>query len=64
MSDIQVDVLKLRKGAQILLKDGRKGVVKGCYMSTEGVVVMAKTGGGVADENVPLDNIAEVTSGQ
>jgi hypothetical protein len=63
MSD-QVDVLKLRKGAEIVLKDGRKGIVKGCYMSTEGVIVMAKTGGGICDENIPLENIAEVNSGK
>ena len=59
-----IDVLKLRKGAEILLKDGRKGIVKGCYMSTEGVVVMAKTGGGISEENIPLDDIAEVTNGK
>ena len=63
MSDF-VDVLKLRTGAEILLKDGRKGIVKGCYMSNEGVVVRAKTGGGICDENIPLENIAEVTSGK
>ena len=64
MSDFAVDVLKLRKGAKIILKDGRPGIVKGCFMSTEGVVVMAKTGGGICDENIPLENIAEVSSGE
>lgn len=63
MSD-QVDVLKLRKGAEILLKDGRKGIVNGCYMSGDGVVIRAKTGGGICDENIPLENIQEVTSGK
>lgn len=64
MSDPVIDVLKLRKGVEILLKDGRKGIVKGCYMGTDGVIVMAKTGGGICDENVPLENIQEVISGK
>lgn len=57
-----IDVLKLRKGVAILLKDGRKGIVRGCYMGTDGVVVMTKVRDGICDENVPLDNIQEVVT--
>jgi hypothetical protein len=56
-----IDVSKLRKGVTVVLKDGRRGIVRGCYMSTEGIVAMVRTNpASIVDDNVPIETILEV----
>jgi hypothetical protein len=56
-----IDVAKLHKDAEVTLESGEKGIVRGCYMSTEGIVVMVRTSpSGIVDRNVPLEKISEV----
>ena len=58
--NVKVDIAKLKKGEKIKTSDGAVLVIRGCYMSTDGVIFTANDGGGIVDRNVPLKDILEV----
>lgn len=57
-----IDITKLKKGAKIRIKDGAVLMVRGSYMSTQGLIITANEGGGgIVDRNVPVADILEVS---
>ncbi len=55
-----VDVSKFRKDDEIATKDGQKFKIRNVYMSTTGIMVVAKPHtAGIADWNIPLSEVAE-----
>lgn len=63
MSD-PIDFAKIKKGAVIQHVDGRKLLISGLYLSTDGPVIMAKADPSLsAAENVPLAKIESVIEG-
>jgi hypothetical protein len=58
-----IDVAKIKAGVKVKLNDGTDGVVKGSYLSSEGIVLMVNKTGGVVAQNVPLKNVTEILEG-
>jgi hypothetical protein len=56
---VSVDASKLRKGVKIKV-GGRILEVRGSYISTTGLVVTAKEGGMLVDQNIPFEKIEEI----
>ncbi len=55
-----VDVLKFRREDKIKLRDGRELEIRNVYMSTTGIMVVAKGNtAGICDQNIPLAEIVE-----
>jgi hypothetical protein len=55
---VEKDLMKVRKGSEIKIKDGRVGVASGLYLSATGPVFMVKTRDGqITAENVPAEDI-------
>lgn len=55
---MSVDIAALRKGSKVVLKDGRRVIVQGLFMSSEGPVVMAKNAPAeLTAQNVPVSEI-------
>jgi len=58
---MKVDVLRLKAGARVKMKDGEVGKVRGSYMSTTGIILTVQTNpSSCVDRNVPLEDIEEV----
>lgn len=58
MKKAEKDLMKVRKGHEIKLKDGRTGTASGLYLSATGPVFMIKTRDGqITAENVPAEDI-------
>lgn len=56
-----VDAREIRSGGTVVLTDGSRGVVRGSYMSAEGIVLRVKmSADSVCDRNVTLDQVAAV----
>lgn len=56
-----IDVSKLKTGVLVEMKDGERGVIRGSYMSVDGIILTVKTNPSSAcDRNVPLDQIEKV----
>lgn len=54
-----VDVTKLKHGA--LIRVGPRWLtVRGSYMSATGLVITAKEGGMLVDQNIPFEKIEEI----
>lgn len=56
------DITQIKKGVKIKVKDGRILTVRGCYLSTDGVVVTAKDGEMLVDQNIPFKDVLEVVT--
>ena len=56
---MSVDASKLRKGVKIKVGP-RLLEVRGSYMSTTGLVITAKEGGMLVDQNIPFEKIDEI----
>jgi hypothetical protein len=56
---VSVDATKLRKGVTIRVGQ-RNLVVRGSFMSATGLVITAKEGGMLADQNIPIEKIDEI----
>lgn len=61
---MSVDASKLKKGVKIRLETGEVLIVRGCYMSTTGIMVTAKDNPSTAtDRNVPIQAVREIVEG-
>lgn len=56
-----IDVSKIRHGSRVTMDDGTKGVVKGSYVSVDGLVLRVLQTGGIVQRNVPIGHVTEVT---
>ena len=56
---MSVDASKLKKGVKIKA-GGRTLEVRGSYMSSTGLVITAKEGGMLVDQNIPFEKIEEI----
>lgn len=53
-----VDAREIRSGVTVTLTDGSRGVVRGSYMSAEGIVIRVKmSADSVCDRNVTLGQV-------
>lgn len=57
---MNVDVNELQKGRKIVVKGGRTLTVRGCYLSPSGIVVTAKEGNQLVDQNIPLREVESI----
>lgn len=57
---MSVDVTEIQRGKRIRVKDGRVLTVRGCFLSADGIVVTAKDGAQIVDQNIPLRDVQEV----
>lgn len=57
---MSVDVNEILKGVKIKVKDGRVLTVRGCYLSTSGLVITAKDGNMIVDQNIPLRDVEAI----
>lgn len=58
-----IDIAKIKHGAVVKINDGTQGVVKGSYMSIDGLVLRVLQTGGIVQRNVPLKNVTDVVDG-
>jgi len=55
-----IDITKMKKDDTIIVKDGRRGLLKNLYMSPTGVMAIIKTDiAGPCDQNIPVSEIEE-----
>ena len=59
---MSVNVDEVLKGKKIRVKDGRVLTVRGCYLSTTGLVITAKDGNMVVDQNIPFKDVLEIVT--
>lgn len=57
---MSVDASLLKKGVKVSLSNGRHVVVNGCYMSPDGIVVIAKDGDLRFNHNIPLRDVVDI----
>ena len=57
---MKLDLEKMRKVDEITVTDGRKLKVRNVYMSTDGIMIVAKgsTSGNV-DQNIPVSKVTD-----
>lgn len=55
-----IDYERLKPGVVVKIDDGTQGVVKGSYLSPDGMVLRILQSGGIVQRNVPLRNVIEV----
>lgn len=53
------DVMKLKHGEKVRLKDGENGPIRGCYMSVDGVIFTVDTRGTGVCRNVPWQDLVD-----
>lgn len=57
---MSVEAGEIQKGVKVRVKDGRVLTVRGCYLSTSGIVVTAKDGNQIVDQNIPLRDVESI----
>lgn len=57
---MSVEASQIRKGQKIRLENGRVLVVRGSFLSTEGIVITAREGQAQFDWSIPLKDIKEI----
>ncbi len=56
-----VDIAKIRTGVKVTLPGGSVGVVRGSYMSADGLILRVKVGdSGITEQNVPFSKIVNI----
>lgn len=55
-----IDLNTIKLGMTAVINDGTKGVIKGSYMSADGLVLRVLQGGGIVQRNVPLKWVTKV----